>query len=268
MKIILSRKGFDYENGGIASPIFEDRTLLSFPIPSQWDYYEFEDLEYKGKNCLELLNDLKYRQGIEQCHFDPDLDETKCSIKRPGWEPAFGPSGTAHSYLKNNGVEVGDLFLFFGTFHFVEEVDGHYRYVKKTGDFYKDNDLHIIWGYMQVGEMVSDWDEIQRRLYWHPHAAPWQEGSTIYTAPKVLTFDKNKPGAGLLTFDKKRVLTLEGATKATWKKNAVYDIENIKSKKKNSAKDPSIGIYYKGIWQELVLAESDGCTAWAKSMIE
>ena len=34
MKIILSRKGFDSANGGIVSPIFDDGTIVSFPIPS------------------------------------------------------------------------------------------------------------------------------------------------------------------------------------------------------------------------------------------
>jgi hypothetical protein len=33
MKVILSRKGFDSEYGGIASPILPDGTLLSLPIP-------------------------------------------------------------------------------------------------------------------------------------------------------------------------------------------------------------------------------------------
>ena len=37
MKIILSRKGFDSANGGIVSPIMEDETLISFPIPSEDD---------------------------------------------------------------------------------------------------------------------------------------------------------------------------------------------------------------------------------------
>ena len=35
MKIILSRKGFDSSNGGIVSPIFEDGSMISFPIPSK-----------------------------------------------------------------------------------------------------------------------------------------------------------------------------------------------------------------------------------------
>ena len=35
MKVILSRKGFDSANGGILSPIFEDGTMLSFPIQAK-----------------------------------------------------------------------------------------------------------------------------------------------------------------------------------------------------------------------------------------
>ena len=34
MKVILSRKGFDSANGGIASPILEDGAIVSFPIPA------------------------------------------------------------------------------------------------------------------------------------------------------------------------------------------------------------------------------------------
>jgi hypothetical protein len=33
MKIILSRKGFDSTSGGVPSPIFEDGTMISLPIP-------------------------------------------------------------------------------------------------------------------------------------------------------------------------------------------------------------------------------------------
>jgi len=36
MKIILSRKGFDSKNGGIASPILPDGALLSLPIPDPY----------------------------------------------------------------------------------------------------------------------------------------------------------------------------------------------------------------------------------------
>ena len=61
MKVVLSRKGFDSSNGGIVSPIFEDGTMISFPIPSD-DSDRFSDLHYKGGKF---------------CHVDPDLDQVR-----------------------------------------------------------------------------------------------------------------------------------------------------------------------------------------------
>ena len=58
---------------------------------------------------------------------------------------------------------------------------------------------------------------------------------------------------------------MPGKTKATWKKEKAYDVDNINEKHKNSAKD-SEGIYYAGIWQELVLKENLESENWAKSM--
>ena len=165
---------------------------------------------------------------------------------------------------------MGDLFLFFGNFHFVERRDGHFRFTRRTGDYYRDNDLQIIWGYLQIGKIISNPDEI-RKVFWHPHSDDrfnGQKTNVIFKAAESLSFDKSKPGAGLLCFDEKRVLTLEGATKATWKMNPVYDPHHICSKRKNLAKDQSTGIYYAGIWQELCLMESEKCTDWAKSIIE
>ena len=64
---------------------------------------------------------------------------------------------------------------------------------------------------------------------------------------------------------------MPGKTKANWKKRKAYGVYNIKkinnreSKRKNSAKDLE-GIYYAGIWQELVLKENLESENWAKSM--
>ena len=111
----------------------------------------------------------------------------------------------------------------------------------------------------------------QKNFWWHPHSNEERiENKTnlIFTASKSLSFDSSKPGAGLLSYDKKRVLTLENGNKATWMKNEIYDTDHVLSKRKNSAKDPSSGIYYAGIWQELGLMESDACSLWAKSIIQ
>lgn len=62
MKVILSRKGFDSANGGIVSPIFEDGTMISFPIPSN-DTDTYNSLEYSGTSYSKILSDLKYKGG-------------------------------------------------------------------------------------------------------------------------------------------------------------------------------------------------------------
>lgn len=72
MKIILSRKGFDSTNGGIVSPIFEDGTMISFPIPSN-DIDTYDSLCYNGTKYSQILHDLRYKGG-DHCHLDPDLD--------------------------------------------------------------------------------------------------------------------------------------------------------------------------------------------------
>ena len=46
MKVILSRKGFDSQYGGMPSPILPDGTMLSLPIPSKDDNIKYSDLNY------------------------------------------------------------------------------------------------------------------------------------------------------------------------------------------------------------------------------
>ena len=267
MKVVLSRKGFDSSNGGIVSPIFEDGTMISFPIPSH-DRDMFGDLQYADTSYSEILSDLHYK-GRSSCHVDPDLDQIRRKKKIDGWEPAFGQIDQSAVYLKNNGIREGDLFLFFGNFHCVRKEDNHFRYIRKTGNFYRDNDLQVIWGYLQIGKIIEDPAE-QSRLWWHPHSSEERKKNktnVIFKALDRLSFDESKPGAGLLSFRLDRVLTAENSNKATWKKNPVYDVCNIRGNRKNSAKNPDIGIYYAGIWQELCLLESVECTNWAKSLL-
>ena len=135
--------------------------------------------------------------------------------------------------------------------------------------FYKDKDLQVIWGYLQIGEIIDDPTE-QSRLWWHPHSSEERRNNKtniIYKASRTLSFDESKPGAGILPFRLDRVLTAKNCNKATWKKSPVYDVQNIMGNRKNSAKDPETGIYYAGIWQELCLAETEECSDWARSLI-
>ena len=95
--------------------------------------------------------------------------------------------------------------------------------------------------------------------------------SPIFEDGTMLSFAPNMPGYGTFSYNEKRVLTMPGKTKATWTKQKAYDVDNINkiynrdSKRKNSAKDPN-GIYYAGIWQELVLKDNKDSENWAKSI--
>ena len=64
MKVVLSRKGFDSANGGIASPIFEDGTMISFPIPSKDEDTEdtYDDFIHNGFSYAKILEDLHYNE--------------------------------------------------------------------------------------------------------------------------------------------------------------------------------------------------------------
>ena len=279
MKVILSRKGFDSANGGIPSPIFEDGTMLSFPIPSKdhnMDKISYNELTCNGVLLNKILKDLGY-SGDECCHLDPDLDSTRRVVPVKGWKPAFGQINQSASYLLNNKIDEGDLFLFFGNFRHVVESHGKYKFAhrnKNSEDPYYGKEMQVIWGYLQVGEIISDPKE-QEKFFWHPHACEKrlfkEKNNLIFTAAKRLSFAPQMPGYGVFSYDKKRVLTMPEKTKAIWTKQTAYDVDNINkinnrdSKRKNSAKDPK-GIYYAGIWQELVLKDNKDSENWAKSI--
>jgi hypothetical protein len=266
MRIILSRKGFDSASGGILSPIFNDKTMISFPIPSD-DEDKFEDLVFGELSYSTILNDLNYK-GKNTCHVDPDLTLGRRKKSIENWYPIFGQSKSAASYLLKN-VEIGDIFLFFGNYHFVEKINEIFKYVHHSDDFYKDNDLQVIWGYMEVGEIVTKREE-QEKYSWHPHSHESLENkpNAMFIGAEKLSFNSSIPGAGLLSFDRKRVLTKFDSNKATWIKRPFFDIDSVIGNRKNSAKDPVNEIYYKGRWQELVLKESLECEEWAKEVIE
>ena len=279
MKVILSRKGFDSANGGIASPIFEDGTMLSFPIPSKdhdKDKIAYEELTCNKILLNELLENLGYK-GDKYCHLDPDLDSTRRVVPVKGWKPAFGQINQSASYLINNQIVSGDLFLFFGNFRHVVKSNGKYKFARRNenpADSYYGKEMQVIWGYLQVGEIISDPKE-QEKFFWHPHACEKrlfkEKNNIIFTAKENLSFAPNMPGYGIFSYDKKRVLTMPGKTKATWNEQKAYDVDNINkinnrdNKRTNSAKDPG-GIYYAGIWQELVLKDNKDSENWAKSI--
>ena len=77
MKLILSRKGFDSSLGGCASPIFEDDTFVSLPIPEESGRLRFSDIAGKLR-IGSIVEDLtgsrnKSFKASDHVHLDPDL---------------------------------------------------------------------------------------------------------------------------------------------------------------------------------------------------
>ena len=227
MKIILSRKGFDSSSGGQPSPILPDGTLLSLPIPDTDDKYNtFSSLQWNSLSYYEIIKSLNPRTLItpdRHCHLDPDI-RRETRNRQEGWQPAFGQVDSALSVLRNNGVSIGDIFLFFGWFKETELVNGTLRY-KREG-----RDLHVIYGYMQISQIIENEDEIPCWLTEHPHAAyknSWNKNrNAIFLPTNKLSILPSKEGCGTLDYRTDRVLTKVGQPRGRW--NLPLFFKNVK----------------------------------------
>jgi len=128
MRIIFSRKGFDSAAGGGPSPIVNGRPI-SLPIPSGG----FSQTTYGDLGLGKLAK--KASRGAlgadSYCHHDPMFrDDGTC---------LFGQCGAAQTHLANQGVGVGDVFVFFGLFREEESGEPHHR----------------IFGYQQIERIID-----------------------------------------------------------------------------------------------------------------
>ena len=185
MKIIFSRKGFDSASGGVPSPIFQDGRLLSLPIPDESSVTRYRDVNWHEYNLGQIVSSLT-RNKIPRdhgTHLDPDLSDSSIPRKK-GWNQIFGQTGSAQSHLMNQGVGLGDIFIFFGLFREVEHKNGVLGFVKGTPK------KHIIWGWMQIGDIVNVDSCDRDALKWadsHPHLSHGKdELNTLYISQKFL----------------------------------------------------------------------------------
>jgi len=219
VKLILSRKGFDSSYGGGASPILPDGALLSLPIPDAHGTVTYGELAW-GEVALGPLVAALTRGRIQphhRAHLDPDLYRA-IMPRAKGWRPLFGQDGAAQSHLANQGVGVGDLFLFFGWFRAVGIVDGAYRYSQQAPD------QQVIYGWLQVGSILQGAQLPQLAPAWaahHPHCVGGRGArNTLYIAADQLTLAgaaTGLPGAGLVpTYHSRYCLTAPGALRTLW----------------------------------------------------
>lgn len=257
MKIVLSRKGFDSQYGRIASPVLPDGTLLSLPIPTSTSRCRFAELKHGGSSYADLIVELGGDAAMADgcCHLDPDLRPGSA----PGWVPAFGQTGAAQTHLANQGVGVGDLFLFFGRFRQTElGPGGRLRYVRDAPT------QHIVFGYLQVGKVVQG--EQVRDYPWHPHAEnpdPLPNNTLYLAADRFMATDL--PGAGVFDSREERVLTAPGQSPSRWRLLDWMTHTTISYHSPSRIRDDHFQSVAKG--QEFVVEATPEVVAWAKSIL-
>ena len=269
MKIILSRKGFDSANGKQPNPVMPDGTLLSFPISDkEYGNNTYSYLEWNGMSYYDIIKQLKPKTDLEPngcCHLDPDLRKETKKDRKVGWKPAFGQADTALRHLRKNGVEEGDLFLFFGWFKETIETD--------TGLVYRKDapDLHIIYAYMQIGEIIEPNDNPYEWLMDHPHIGDKKQrdadSNAIFLPSDTLSLLHGYKGCDILTYREDRVLTnIENyKSRRYWKLPDCFKKVNI-----TYHKSPWENGYFKsaGRGQEFVMEANNEITEWVKKIIK
>lgn len=216
MRIILSRKGFDSAAGGCPSPIFPDGRLFSLPIPDKKSPIVYSDIQFEGMNVGELVSQLTRdpKRIRHFAHLDPDLRSEAIS-RLPGWRPLMGQAGSAQGHLRNEGIQPGDIFIFFGSFRPVEQTRSEWRFKRD------EKARHVIWGWLQIGEIRKVDDLPADAMLWaryHPHFAYGPDkANTLYLATEHLNLNgevSGIPGAGTFSgIDDRLLLTAPRAEK-------------------------------------------------------
>lgn len=264
MKIILSRKGFDSASGKQPNPIMPNDQLLSLPIPDDCGNNTFASLRWGNMSYLDIIQSLNPNTKLNAeslCHLDPDL-RADVKGRLPNWKPAFGQAGSALSHLCNNKVGVGDLFLFFGWFQKADYIDGVLRYVKSAPD------QHVIYGYMQVSEVVKSFENVPAWLRAHPHVSDDKkrgDKNAIFLPQENLSFMPNKKGCDVLDYRPNRVLTKDGMSRGCWDLPQCFKNVSI-----TYHPHPWKDGYFKsaGRGQEFVIEATPEIIEWVKQIIQ
>ena len=191
--------------------------MVSLPIPDKQSSIRYGDIHWQEYNLGSLVSNLTGgRIPISHfAHLDPDLNRESLS-RHSEWRPIFGQTGAAQGHLRNNGVQAGDIFLFFGLFRNV---------INNAGKLSWDTCLqprHVLWGWLQIDKVLKVDGCNQTEYGWakyHPHFHRNPDANnTLYIARRYLTLPGvaagDLVGAGVfLHFSEHLLLTASDATK-------------------------------------------------------
>lgn len=252
MKIIISRKGFDSKYGGCPSPIINGQPI-SLPIPILPSDHRYEDINFlsstrSGYKLSKIVSDLRGRSAERELisqdtpvHLDPDLqlDSLSSRMDINGWKPSFGQSDAALGHLRNQYIQPGDLFLFFGWFREAEWKNKNgseiLQYRREAAD------KHVLFGWLQIGdvqcvETEADKLRVSNKYPWiksHPHMqSPTPNKNAIYIASEHLWIpendkinSKNLGGGGVFKIvdENHHILTIPNQTRSIWSLPSIFE---------------------------------------------
>ena len=262
--------------------------MLSLPIPCRDELpvepITFDGIAWDSGNLAPIVTSLtKGAVARSQAvHLDPDLRYGALG-RGLSWRGAFGQIRAAQAHLTNQGVGVGDLFLFFGWFRKVEYTnEGLLRFVGGAPD------IHCIFGWLQIGEVLNVGNQFAKYRSSHPGLVdhPHLNGhgypeNTIYVAADRLTLEGRDIGVrGWGTFDSFREglrLTAAGRSRSIWnlpgwmrRENGPVLSYHRKPERWNLRENGSTTLQTVAIGQEFVLDCADCLTElfhWLKDII-
>lgn len=276
MKVILSRKGFDSQSGGMPNPILPDGTLLALPIPSESGSTKYSDVLYEEKTYLDIIQELNsniaQKLSNTYCHVDPDI---KHCYQNPAenWKPAFGQSGLSEKHLIKQNVDKGDIFLFYGWFRHTEyDEKGKLRFVRKLPDNANTIDKHVIYGYMEVKEKIRSRKQILEWYGYHPHAQEKYldlSDNALYIPADRLSIDGHVKGYGWLNYQPIRQLTKEAHKRSEWDIPDCFKNISITYHGKAGYGWSAGNDYFKSAYrgQEFVLEANKEIVEWVRDVI-
>lgn len=212
MKIVLSRKGIDSgtRSGKMASPILPCGCLCSIAIPYRCGI-SYSHVYFGTRSFRQIIRELNPRWSNRIAHLDPDLRRDAVTSRPSGWRPAFGQSGAAAGHLINQGVGVGDLFVFFGWFRRTLEENG-----KLTFDSHDIHGRHIVFGWLEVGDVIESvpLPKSLRSLRDHPHVQFFEDE---VSPNRIYASSLSGLKAGIFQTEREGiVLTRDGGKRSQW----------------------------------------------------
>lgn len=275
--VILSRKGVDRGNSKMSNLVITNNDkckIVMIPIPSETDKATYNDLTFSNDKNLDFhtkeymrthgSNELKTK-----CHADPNLLNY---FNDPNFLGSIGQVGSSQSHLEKQNIKVGDIFIFFGRFSYMDLVNNQPKI--------RDEDKHLLFGYLQVGEIIypnkltpSQRKEYEKKYPWIVNQPHWNidkyknnQNNCIYIANEKCTFDSSLCGYGIFNYNDELVLTKNGETISHWDLSKDILREQLSYHNERNIKENYFQSAKRG--QEFVFKESQKVEQWAISLIK